>query len=112
MDSTTKRKVAWCSIAILIASAVWLWRYLGSPNVDRTASRMAEVMRRGDWGEVYDLASDKEKKMQPFGRKQFVELMSLIAKRRFGGVRSITFSGDWQRQTTSKFFTFSVETDR
>ena len=108
--NSAKFKVLCALVAAAIA--IGLWWHFASPNVDRSAGRFADAFERKDWCALYDMASEKEKQMQTFGRSQFVALMTLIADRRFGKVKGLTFASDWQRQTTSKFFTFQVETEK
>lgn len=44
--------------------------------------------------------------MQPWGRDQFVSVMDEIYAKRVGKIGDIRVSGDWQHQSTRKYFHF------
>jgi hypothetical protein len=79
------------------------------PGPDEAARQFWTYFQEQRWGELYDMASDTEKALQPFTRDQYVGLMSDISATCLGEVGSFEMVGDWQSQTTSKHFEFTYE---
>lgn len=87
------------------------WWVLTGPNPDVVASRLARHIEVQEWGPVYDMMSRQEKSMQPFGRAEFVALMRDVFTHRVGRVGHIQIRGDWNGQTTRKYFHFTFVRD-
>ena len=95
----------------VVTVAAGSWWYLAQPNVDRSAREFAVALERSDWGEIYDMASGKEKSLEAWRRADFVALMEEIGASRLGKIGHVSIVGDWQMQSTSKFFVFRFKTE-
>jgi hypothetical protein len=103
-----RRGVVLAALAVTVAAGAWWW-WASRPDPDRTAETFAAAFQRQDWGAVYEMATNKEKSLQPWEKEQFVSVMRDVFLRQVGKVVSVSTSGDWQRQTTTKYFVFTFQ---
>lgn len=77
------------------------------PGPDEVAREFWSHFQAQRWGELYDMASDHEKSLQPFTREQYIALMTDLAAECLGEVSDEEMVADWQYQTLSKHFEFT-----
>ena len=111
MRSKLSRRVRVTAGLAVVGIILGSWWYFAQPNVDRSAREFAVALERSDWGVIYDMASEKEKTLQSWRKAEFVALMKEIGAKQLGKIEQVSIGGDWQRQTTSKFFVFRFRTE-
>jgi len=101
------RKATVAIAVVLVAWSLWLW--LRPLNPDDRAAVFATLLSRRDWGAIYDMASEREKSMQEWGRKEFITVMDELSSNWPATIGPISIHGDWAHQTTWKMFTFRFD---
>lgn len=103
----TLKKAAAALAVVLGAWSLWLW--LRPLNPDDRAAVFASCLSRRDWGAIYDMASEREKSMQEWGRREFQTVMDELTSNWPASIDPISIHGDWAHQTTWKMFVFSLD---
>lgn len=96
--------------ALLVAAMAW--RHFQGPDPDASARELADATMSRNWGAIYDMASDKEKGRQAWGRAQYITVMNEIASRSFKDLRLEKTVGETGRPPTIKTFHFSLRGTR
>ncbi len=75
-----RRWILGTALAAAVAAGIYFGANRG-PNLDARTREYASSLRLGDWGHIYDMAPVKERRLQPWGRDQFVVMMRALDTR-------------------------------
>lgn len=95
-----------CLAAVIVTGVVL--RYTAS-RPENAAGDFSAAFSAGNWATVYDMATEKEKDLQDWGKDEFVALLKSIERERTGEISNVTWTGDWRGRSTSKLFIFDYE---